>query len=301
MYFEIIRQVLDEAIDAYASDNQLSRQDILPEIRKHIDKMEKEHRKASPQIEYSNPLCRLGYLYRHVGVGATFFEKTLGDKKVQAAIVNAIADGALNVCCLGGGPGTEMLGIGKYLLPQKVGMPIRINFTVLDNVSQWAETWMQLAGAVEREMEKARGSGVVISRNFHQVDVLDPASYRDYSWLFRQANVVVCNQLLSENKNHLGLAKQAIQHLASRTSDGCVFVVIDRLEYITTFQQDVVDLFESIFGPTIKVNGYSGIMDSAERADALGEELRRYLGSPRLQFRTRNGEPTVFWFAVTKN
>ena len=302
MYFEIIREVLDDAINNCASDHQLSRQHVLSEIRKHIDHTQQQHNTGNSQIEYNNPLCRLGYLYRHVGIGATLFEKTLvDDKGLQMAVGNAVNGGTLSVCSLGGGPGTELLGIGKYLLSQQVGVPRRINFCVLDNIPQWAETWTPLAEAVESKMQKAWGTGAVVSPIFQPIDVLDPDSYSDYSSLFKQMDVVVCNYLLSENKDHLDRAKQAIQHIASRTNSGCVFVVIDRLEYTTNFRQDVVHLFESALGSAVEVNERSGVMDSDERADVLGEELRGCLGFPRLTFRTKNMEPTVFWFAVTKS
>lgn len=55
------------------------------------------------------------------------------------------------MCAVGGGPGTELLGLAKYLL-RKPGFPKRIAFTLLDSVPQWAETWQQLADAVEEEL-----------------------------------------------------------------------------------------------------------------------------------------------------
>ena len=79
VYFDIIREILNRSIEAYMLDNNQSRSEVLVEIRKQIDSTQVQHYKKydDPEIDYSNPLCRLGYLYRHAGVNATFFERIL--------------------------------------------------------------------------------------------------------------------------------------------------------------------------------------------------------------------------------
>jgi hypothetical protein len=65
MYIQIVKAVLDEVVEFYATDLDLSVGEILAQIRAHIDNTAKEHRQDEPEIEYGDPLCRLGYLYRH--------------------------------------------------------------------------------------------------------------------------------------------------------------------------------------------------------------------------------------------
>ena len=304
VYFDIIREILNRSIEAYMLDNNQSRSEVLVEIRKQIDSTQVQHYKKhdDPEIDYSNPLCRLGYLYRHAGVNATFFERILiDDQKLQSAVTHAIGRGDLNICSLGGGPGTEMLGIGKYLLTHGTEMPGRIDFTVLDNVHPWAETWKELANHVERKLHGELGtSKPIVASSFLPFDVLDPTSYSNYTSMFKSVDILICNYLFSENKLNLDKAGQAVERLVHMTNPACVFAVIDRLESNPTFKNDVVSLFQSAFESTIKDAPLIGTMDVDEQKDVMGQDLLDALLSPRLDFRGDTKGPTVFWFTVMR-
>src|SRR5690606_25196920 len=111
-----------------------------------------EHRRDEPAIDYDDALCRLGYLYRHAPANATLFEQVLlGSGELRGKIRDA-AHNVLRIFAIGGGPGTELLGLAKYLLRRQRSIPRKIRFTVLDNVPHWGETWEQLAEAVEDEL-----------------------------------------------------------------------------------------------------------------------------------------------------
>ena len=77
MYFKLIKCVLDGAISAYADENSLSRDDVCKRIGTHLEQMSKEHQEDDPSIPYEEPLCRLGYIYKHVGANAYLFEQAL--------------------------------------------------------------------------------------------------------------------------------------------------------------------------------------------------------------------------------
>ena len=219
----------------------------------------------------------------------------------QDVITSSVKAEKLTVCSLGGGPGTELLGLTKFLSRQAKKVPPRIEFTVLDNVNHWAETWKQLAKAAERTFEAQFGKGqVIVEQNFLKDDALDPSTYIGYPSFFKEVNLVVCNYLFSENQTKLDEAGQAISNLAHIVSDGCIFVVIDRLEQNTNFVKKVEELFQSLFGQ-VQVQHLAGIMDPDEQVSELGDELREKLEYPRLKFRTRHyGSPTAFWFTVQK-
>ena len=303
VYFDIIRETLNRSIEAYMLRNNQSRSEVLVEIKKQIDSTQVQHFKDDPEIDYRNPLCRLGYLYRHAGVNATFFERILiGDEKLQSAVTRAIGRGDLNICSLGGGPGTEMLGIGKYLLNRGTEVPSKIVFTVLDNVHPWAETWKELANSVERKLHGELGtSKPIVASSFLPFDVLDATSYSDYTSMFKSVDILICNYLFSENKPNLDKAGQAVERLVHMTNPDCVFAVIDRLESRTSFKNDVVNLFQSAFKSTIEDDTLIGVMDGDEQKDVLGQDLLEVLGSPRVDFQRRTNGPTVFWFTVMRD
>ena len=109
LYLEIIKSVLDSAVQIYAQDSGTAAADVLKKIRGHIDKTTDEYWKDSPEIQYEDPLCRLGYLYRHGAANATLFERVLkGSRELQTKLRHS-EQGSLSICSVGGGPGTELL------------------------------------------------------------------------------------------------------------------------------------------------------------------------------------------------
>jgi hypothetical protein len=210
-------------------------------------------------------------------------------------------EGTLHICSVGGGPGTELLGLAKYLLRRPQSLPKKVAFTVLDNVPQWAETWDQLAEAIDEELGNAlseRGEvSPTIVNSFLQLDVLDEASYKDYLHKFRRTDIVVFNYLFSENKTQLKEATKALRHLLKVTPAGCIFVVIDRLEHDETFLKSVVKAFVDAGFAEPKIHTLEGILDGDEQTVDMGELFSTVLKSPRVKFYTDiYRDPTVFWF-----
>src|SRR5258707_11394015 len=100
--------------------------EVLAKIRAHIDCTAKEHQKDEPEIQYEDALCRLGYLYRHATANATLFELVLGESGELRAAVRQSVEQRINICTVGGGPGTELLGLAKFLLRTTPGFPRKI-------------------------------------------------------------------------------------------------------------------------------------------------------------------------------
>lgn len=308
MYIDLIRRVLEEAVETYASANGMAISEVLGAIREHIDATAREHQKDEPDIRYQDALCRLGYLYRHATANATLFELVLNESGEMRALLRQCAGQRLNICAVGGGPGTELLGLAKYLLQHPSRFPRKITFTLLDSVPQWAETWQQLADAVEAELQGAMEEDEdittcpTIAPAFLPLDVLDGNSYRSYAYQFRGAQVVVFNYLFSENKARLADARGAVEQLFAMAPQGSIFVVIDRLENNPCFQEEVVRMFTEIFSKEFSFHTFNGRLDNDEQTSDMGALLNSMLGTPRIKFFTDiYRAPTVLWFTVVKD
>ena len=304
MYIDLVRKILEEAVDDHATDLGCSKPEILAEIKKHIDATAKEHRRNEPEIDYQAPLCRLGYLYRHATANATLFERVLRDSENLAAKLRAASGDNLHICSVGGGPGTELLGLAKRLHRMKPPYPRKISFTVLDSVNEWADTWRMLADACEEELHELAGGKAdapVIAAAFLAMDVLNARSYVNYRYELRRADIIVLNYLFSENKHRLANAADAIRRLWDLVPRGCVFVVIDRLERQGSFVNDVAQLFVSAGAGEPEVHRIGDYLDLDEQTDDMGKLLMGVLGSPRVKFFTDGyRDPTVFWFDAVK-
>jgi hypothetical protein len=306
MYIDLIRRVLEQAVDSYASATGQQVSEVLAAIRTHIDATAQEHQKGEPDIKYAEALCRLGYLYRHATANATLFEHVLLESGRLRSIIAKSAGQRLNICAVGGGPGTELLGLAKFLLIGRRKFPKKINFTVLDNIPQWAETWQQLADAVEEELQRATSEDNTatcpsIVPAFLPLDVLKAESYTSYSYQFSTSQVIVFNYLFSENKSRLTEALGAVASLRAMAPKGCEFVVIDRLEGNRTFSDSVIALFQDVFNnKEISTHHFGGTLDADEQTKDMGELFHNTLGFPRVKFFTMYRSPTVFWFTVAK-
>lgn len=303
MYFELVRDVINEAVARLVKSRRLPKQTIHDGIKEQIEDTSRQYRRVNPTINYEDSLCRLGYLYMNVPINATIFEKViLNSSELRQRIVDTRRS-SLNICALGGGPGTELLGVAKYLMRKPESeLPSELAFTILDTIPHWAETWKRLAKAVEQEFQAnfANDKVPTFDTTFLHLDVLGQASYESHDFLFRDADVIVFNYLFSENKGKLDEISDALEYLAEITSEDCAVVVIDRLEGDRQFNTKLVRLFESAFEVTIEHKTLSGRMDDDEQASEMGELQSAFGRTPRIRFYNDYGNPTVSWFVVKR-
>lgn len=307
MYIELVRRVIEEAVELHVASSQESLEEVLDKIDAHIEATSHEYRRDEPEIQYDEPLCRLAYLYMHAAANATVFERVISESDDLRLKISNASQGVLNICSMGGGPGTELLGLAKYLLNRPDLIPPRkISFAVVDNVSAWADTWTQLAEATEEELRSSFNQNGMdlptVAPMFLPYDVLDPSSYRYHAVQFNKLDVVVFNYLYSENKTKLEQAREALSELARVTGNECVFVVIDRLERTTPFTNDVMSIFASAFGVDIEYHALGGNLDLDEQTSEMGAMLTNTLKrTPRVKFFSDvNRDPTVFWFVFDR-
>lgn len=297
IYFKVIRRIMDTAILDCVRKYKMTREEVLVRIANQIDSTSAEHRKPIPNIQYADPFCRLGYVYRHAAAQASLFEWVIGASADIKKLMESRSQGSLHICSMGGGPGTELLGVSKGLLVSEELSLSKIEFNIIDGVQAWAENWQQLANAVNDEFQARGITRFGIDKSFLSFDVLEASSYENYPSYFGQADLVVCNYLFSENKTKVVESREMWNTLRQVTPNDCVYVVIDRNESNPQFVNTVRELFESVFGKSVEVNYFNRALDSSEEANDLGQELLSTLKFPRLKF-SLNGRPTAFWFTV---
>jgi len=302
VYFTVVKNVLDHCIPLYASLSGLTVEDVYRLIEKHIKKTRNEHRSPDPSIDYENPLCRLGYLYVHVGANATLFERTLLQTPHLARVIENAARGVLTVCAVGGGPGTELLGLTEFITKKLDIPPRRLRFTVLDRVAQWGESWSVLADQC-RSIFDAHfhdlGFSLSIESNFQPMDVTDPSSYANYGWLFKPTDIFVFNYLVSENKVRMDAFRNALAAIVDASRSGATFVFIDRLEADGAFSASIKQTIQDVRLCFVNDFTLGESMDDSE--SDLGDYPKHLKARPRRWFRTKcNLNPTVFVVVAQK-
>ena len=121
-YFEIVKSALDALLAGICSHKGLSGAQALNMVAGHLRTMSNEWFSGeAPNIAYCDPLCRFAYLYSHTAVNANLCEVAVRSLPVvDLHILNRLNTvGELRVCAFGGGPGTELLALSKFLMRKK--------------------------------------------------------------------------------------------------------------------------------------------------------------------------------------
>ncbi|RUP51919.1 hypothetical protein BC936DRAFT_144475, partial [Jimgerdemannia flammicorona] len=97
--------------------------------------------KKEENIDYNDHLARIAYLYAYVPVHVRLVQYALEAwKSKNGDEVNKMFRTAKKVCCLGGGPGGDVLGLLRYLHYSYTDKP-RLFVSIYDRADAWSETW----------------------------------------------------------------------------------------------------------------------------------------------------------------
>lgn len=138
--------------------------------------------------DYNNPAHRCAYLYKyaslHTGIANKYFRKMLRKKEVRNILYR---NRKIKVCCLGGGPGTEVVGIFKALALILTFYKQVAKVSVLDACQGWEDSFHSI-------MSK---SGHKVKKNFIQVDLEDILS-ENVRKIVSKADIICMMRLHSE-------------------------------------------------------------------------------------------------------
>ena len=195
----------------------------------------------------------------------------------------------LKVCAFGGGPGTELLALVKMLKQAHQAGRIQshgdINFTLLDNTPEWAESWNALEAAIRAEFVaeygKRRNWPFTTSKSFQPFDMTRVEQFANLVQLFVH-DLYVLNYVVSEIvTDNLSLGN-LINRMAALAPQGARFVFVDRN------QDDVLArsrlLLQNAGLNEVWFRDSSTYMDLDEQASELNEYIAGIGWRPRVQW-----------------
>lgn len=313
MLFCTVKSILDRSIATYACAERVPESTLDRKVGERIVAISDAHYNPALTIDYSDFPSRLAYIYVHAAANATLFQRTVAASEGLRRAITAKAGDRLSVAALGGGPGTELLGLIKYLRGQ--ALPRRIDFRVLDQVHEWSDSWEQMAAAGESTLAQhcgVTGEDVVISPMFNPIDVMDVSAYQPYATAFSSTDVLVLNYILSENQDRLDTFGSVLEVLVRRAKAGAYFVFIDRRQHSLDLDVRVVQWCAQL-GLVIETNTPMPArnIDNEDKVDPdLGDYPRRFRSPgasrdrwPRLRFfkdTPRGRYPTAFCVVARK-
>jgi len=208
-FFEMVKRVLDvayEEIEQEEKDKLIK--DRLLELSKHYGDV---LNKGGPS--YSDEITRFGYVFRYTTAHAEFLN---GAFAWSPELRKALSNEQVTVSCIGGGPGSDVLGFVKYLLAQKERP--KLTFYILDKEQSWVDTWGDLDTIVSEE--------ITTSRNFLPVDVTKPETYNIHKKAFK-ADIFTLIYFLSEIFKFKQAATAFLSYCFDKMKKGALVLVLD--------------------------------------------------------------------------
>ena len=183
--FELIKTVLDK-LYAAISGTAAKKDDA---IKKRLELFSKQYPSLlnGVRIDYKQPVSRFAYVYRYTTAHANMVTCSIQNNDTLRSLLEKEK---FTVACVGGGPGSDFLGILKYL-ERNGGCGMRhLKCHLIDQEKAWDNCWSDLD-------EEIRSTGR-LSTHFKPIDVTDPTSYDPVEERYMRAELFTFVYFMSE-------------------------------------------------------------------------------------------------------
>lgn len=222
--FQIIKSVLDEAYVQIPGD-EAEKDEVINDALEYL-REEYSHLSQECNINYSDPTTRFAYIYAYVTSHSNLVCSIIQQNNVLG---NLFENKKVDVACIGGGPGSDFLGILKYLMTNKKSP--RIKFQLCDREKSWAESWSDVDDKVE-DLEFR------ISTSYLPLDVTKRDDWESHRKYF-QSDLFTMIYFMSEVFSLRDSAEEYFAHLFNQAKTGSLFLFIDNnnSEFYNWFDQ----------------------------------------------------------------
>lgn len=269
--FELVKIALDElfaVVDATTFDAQDELIAACTELSRKYASLTDARRTP---VDYASPVSRFAYLYTYTASHASWVAEVLSETDATRELLES--DSPLRVTCLGGGPGSELIGLLKACKELEREEPV--SCFLLDSEDAWSETWAEVDQQIEAPFK--------VSTSFRCVDVTNPPRYENLAKAF-DADLFFSIFFLSEIFAFRSKAQAFFTQLAEKMKPGALVVYIDNSsEQFTKFAESIFTpaLFETVRADD---NVVLQLSPTEEKA-ALGRHLKLIGRMPKLNSR----------------
>ncbi len=297
-YFEILGKVIESNIAQYATLRKITYDAAYTEVVRHLINNSNEWKSGrQPQIPYHDPLCRIAYLYGIAAANANLVEKAFREcTDLQNHIEELQArNDQVCVCAFGGGPGTELLAIAKWVDKNRPSLQITLDYLLLDKVSEWIESWQAIKRQIELRFRADMGSKanwpLTLNGTFSGIDITDTSGFANYGNVFGQ-DIYIMSYFVSEVFDDMESLKDFTKMMVAHAPINSKFLFIDRNEQ--KWKRSITEIADEAGISLDRFHDVSGNMDNDESKTDLGKIFDSVKWTPRLTW-------NAFWVLGTKN
>lgn len=233
--FELVKQSLD---NLYTSCKYFYPKDTNEQITDRLSYLSGEYGNLSKAggsgINYGDPATRFAYVFRYTAAHGDFVYQILKLlRQPQAGPI--FKNENVQVACIGGGPGSDLIGTLKYLT-QHSDEPVRsLTFWQLDKEQTWQDAWSGVHAEVDAKIR--------FNSYYQTLDVTDEKSWNQIS-AFLNSDLFTFSYFISEvmKFNANGAVSAFLQTVFSRAKSGAYFLYDDNMTggFTEFFDQECV-------------------------------------------------------------
>lgn len=249
--FQLIKSVLDEIYTRLPGDD--ARKDANIKKQAEVIREGYENLGTKPiSHNYADPATRFAYIYVYVTSHANLvYQLTRKSSALRALLKKE----QVNITCIGGGPGSDFLGILKYILKDGTKPPPRLKLSLFDKERFWGECWSDVDDKL----------GLPISNVFQTFDVTDSETWKHYD-KFLSADLFTMIFFMSEIYLLRAKAAPFFTHLFKNAKQGSLLLYVDNRNA----------KFYGWFDSLVSAHGWKVLMSDQEwlKIEDLSEDKR---------------------------
>jgi len=279
-----------------AANQHISSKEAYSRILEHLKQNADLWRGPSaPNVPYGDPLCRIAYLYGIVPANANLVEKIFEESQELADHVDEIHQsiGVLDICAFGGGPGTELLAVAKWLERRQLTDPLELNFLLVDKINEWVGTWRGLRRETNKRLSQSGNPSVTISGDFLQIDVNSESAvvnFNNWDPSFSH-HIYIFSYIISEIFSDFEYFHEFVELVADRAPMGAKFLFVERAE--SRWAKKIEEISSDCNLDLSVLGRATSNMDSDEQSSTLGQMLTNVGRNPRTTW-------DAYWYVGTK-
>jgi hypothetical protein len=212
---QLIKLVLDDAYRSIHIADEAEKDSLIKEELSTLAMEYADLTKATAApIDYSDSIKRFAYIYKYTVAHADYIMQLVGECKVLREL---FIKKHVEVACLGGGPGSDFLGVLKHLIKSSV-KDTSLTCYLFDKERAWGDSWSDVARSLDAPFK--------VFPVFQQMDVTDSSSWASYEKYLR-ADLFTLSYFLSEVYKIRARAEPFFSHCFSQMKAGSVVLFID--------------------------------------------------------------------------
>jgi hypothetical protein len=263
--FQLVKTVLDELYERIPLERNDQKDELIKEKIAHLEQAYRKLHLGLP-IDHSDIATQFAYIQRYVTCHANLVYEII---KTAPKLKSLFDQPKAKITCIGGGPGSELIGILKFLL--EANKKPKLSFNLYDREKGWGDCWEDIHEKLNLPMD--------INSRCSPMDVLNQKDWRSNT-KYLNSDLFSMVYFLSEIEKKKQEATPFFDNLFAKAQVGSLFLFIDNrnAKYYGWFDQ-------LISRHSIQVlTSYQGSMkiwDRAEEKQDLAVYYKKF-GPPKL-------------------